>query len=165
MLAQFGQHGDEIGGSATAAQPARGAEIAAAQRSASGGGHASRHSAASSRAPKPAALTGTTGTRTRKRSKKASPTSSSGTSLVAPMALISGQAGVRTVVEFALVEQREQGVEDGAVGLEHLVDEGDRGIGQEAVGVTLVAVFFQRRMDSGPNSSSGTEKRVSRRSK
>jgi hypothetical protein len=54
------------------------------------------------------------------------------------------QLTARTVVEFAFVQQREQRVEDGAVGLEHLVDEGDRRIGQEAVGMTLVAVFFQR---------------------
>src|SRR5487761_667359 len=48
------------------------------------------------------------------------------------------------VVEFALVEQRQQGIEDGAVGLEHLVDERNRGVRQESVGVPLIAILFER---------------------
>ncbi len=48
------------------------------------------------------------------------------------------------VVEFALVEQRQQGIEYGAVGLEHLVDESNRGVRQESVGVPLIAILFQR---------------------
>ena len=48
------------------------------------------------------------------------------------------------VVELALVEQREQRVEDRRVGLEHLVEEGDAGGGQVAVDQALVAVVLQR---------------------
>ncbi len=47
------------------------------------------------------------------------------------------------VVEFALVEQGQQRVEDGAVGLEHLVDEGDGRLRQEARGHAFVAVLLQ----------------------
>jgi hypothetical protein len=47
------------------------------------------------------------------------------------------------VVEFALVEEREQRVEDRAVGLEHFVDEGDGRLRQEAGRHALVAVLLQ----------------------
>jgi hypothetical protein len=47
------------------------------------------------------------------------------------------------VVELAFVEQGQQGIEDRAVGLEYFVDECNRGIGQEALGVSLVAVVFE----------------------
>jgi hypothetical protein len=65
--------------------------------------------------------------------------------LVAPTTLISGTATrPAAVVELALVEQRQQGVEDGRVGLEHLVQESHLRRGQEAVGETFVAVVLQR---------------------
>ncbi len=48
------------------------------------------------------------------------------------------------VVKLAFVQQRQQRVQDRTVGLEHLVDERDRGLGQEAGGLALVAVLFER---------------------
>ena len=48
------------------------------------------------------------------------------------------------VVELALVEQRQQGVEDGRIGLEHFVEESHLRRGQEAVGETFVSVVLQR---------------------
>jgi hypothetical protein len=48
------------------------------------------------------------------------------------------------VVELAFVQQRQQRIEDGRVGLEHLVEEGDARGGQVAVDQALVAVVFQR---------------------
>ena len=48
------------------------------------------------------------------------------------------------VVELALVQQREQGVEDRAVRLEYLIDECDRRLRQVAGRLALVAVLLQR---------------------
>jgi hypothetical protein len=53
------------------------------------------------------------------------------------------------VVELALVQQRQQRVEDRRVGLEHLVEEGDAGGRQEAFGQAFVAVGFQRLQRQG----------------
>ena len=52
------------------------------------------------------------------------------------------QAGA-AVVEFALVEQGQQRIEDRRVGLEHLVEKGDAGGGQVAVDQALVAVVLK----------------------
>ena len=51
---------------------------------------------------------------------------------------------VCAIVKDALVHQREQGVEDGGAGLEHLVQKGQFHAGQVAVGVAVEAVVFQR---------------------
>ena len=50
----------------------------------------------------------------------------------------------RAVVELALVQQRQQRIQDRRVGLEHLVQKRDAGGGQVAVGEPLVAVVFER---------------------
>ncbi len=49
----------------------------------------------------------------------------------------------RPVVELPLVQERQQRIEDGAVGLEHLVDERDGGVRQEARGMPLVPILLQ----------------------
>lgn len=48
-----------------------------------------------------------------------------------------------SIVEQALVEDGEQGVQDGAVGLEHLVDEGHRRIWQVAFNLPHVLILLQ----------------------
>ena len=50
----------------------------------------------------------------------------------------------RAVVELPLVEQGQQGVQDGTVGLEYFVDKRDSGRGQKAIGVAFIAVFLKR---------------------
>jgi hypothetical protein len=50
----------------------------------------------------------------------------------------------RAIVELALVEQGQERVENGAVGAKHLVDEGDRRIGQETRSVAFVTVLLER---------------------
>lgn len=51
---------------------------------------------------------------------------------------------VRAVVKLPFVQEHEQRVENRAVGLENLVEEGDGSGGQVAVGLSLVLVFFKR---------------------
>ena len=54
------------------------------------------------------------------------------------------------VVELALVEQRQQRVENGRIGLEHLVEKRHLRRGQKAFGQTLVTIILQRAQRKRP---------------
>jgi hypothetical protein len=72
---------------------------------------------------------------------------------------------VGAVGEAPLVQDAEERVQDGRVGLEDLVEEDDLGLGQHALGAARVAALAKLLDIDGPKSSLGSVKRVRRYSK
>ena len=68
-----------------------------------------------------------------------------------------------SIVEEPFIEDGEQGVEDGTVGFEDLIDEGNAGFGQVAFGVPFVLVSLQSAHGEGAKKLLQRQRAITRR--